>query len=751
VGGGSSATGGPRRGASGPPRDGYGRPPCRRPGAAPGGSTSSTSTAAAARARGPNGEGVRTNLYPAGNLRPAQKRFGTLSFTYEGDALRNWPNLADVELDLALNYTWLNHLLPLAAVDEATKTATLASPAVYEVRGFRVENVLDVLDEPGEWCLDTQEGRVYHWPPGGSMAGAEADAPTMVSVVQFLGDEAAGEFVQHITFRGFTVKHADRTRELRSLRPQFCGDSLDGAVLLRGAEHCTVEGCRIIETGAWGVLLDLHAQHNRIVGNTVWGAGAGGVLALGFGPGTRDVNHHNEISWNEIAHCGRIYYHSHGVAVWQSGDNRIEHNLIHDMPYCGICLLGVGSEYFQLFAREPKSPFNVKGWPYWYRWEEIDLNDPLTPESVVRYRHGRNNLVQYNVCHDLMKVVQDGGAYYNCSSGTDNVVRRNLAKDILSWGGNLAVYQDYESHAKTLEQDILVDGGAQAEGFWAGARGRTVDGEYALGGVELRNDERGLLETMMGLADTFQFAGAMDRPRGSLARRLVEPPRLRNTSVRSFTATFTGCAPGELPGQGDWDPFGPGPAVQVEAGLKSDGFDPGLAAAASGVDSWAAMWHGVILDPARDLVVQMDACLPSPVAAQSSFELYLNRAAVHENQAMGLALVGGEEEGVPDAVGVRRDSAGPRVLADERLTPGHWYRLRLVVPAGSQSGTLSARDLTAGERDFRTLTFADGAAAADLTVGETWTPDLPSLDTLVLRLGDGAQAANIKLENAPRK
>jgi hypothetical protein len=79
--------------------------------------------------------------------------------------------------------------------------------------------------------------------------------------------------------------------------------------------------------------------------------------------------------------------------------------------------------------------------------------------------------------------------------------------------------------------------------------------------------------------------------------------------------------------------------------------------------------------------------------------------------------------------------------------PGHWYRLRLVVPANTQQGRLFAQDLTAGEKEFRPLAFAEGAPEADLTAVDAWTPDLPSLDALVLRLGGGAQATNIALRN----
>ena len=702
------------------------------------------------RARGPNGVGVREGFYTASEPEAADDRYGTTSFKYAGESLENWPNLADIELDLILEYTWLNHILPVGAVDETSHRVTLASPAVYTVRGYRVENALHELDEPGEWCVNTVQRRVYYWPPGGTMEGAEAIAPTMVSVVRFLGDEAAGRFVRNIGFRGFTITHGDRSREYHSIRPQFCGDSLDGAVLLRGAERITVEGCTVVDTGAWGILLDLHAQDNRIVGNTICGAGAGGVLLLGYGVGTKDVNHGNEVSWNKVHHCGRIYYHSHGVAAWQSGDNRIEHNLIFDMPYCGICLLGVGSEYCQQFRGAKTPPYNMPDWPYWFRYDEIPDEDPLNPETVVKYRHARNNLLQYNVCYDLMKVVQDGGAYYNCSSGADNVVRRNLAKDIFSWGHNLAVYQDYESHAKVLEQNVLVDGGNTAGGFWAAHRGATPLGQFAFGVSEMLNDEHALLETMLGICDTFQYAGAMDRPPRSVAWRAIRPPRKAAPGV-TFACVFDDYDVGDLVGQHDWEPFGPRAGIRIDDGVVTPKHEPGLVATTSAIDCWAAVWHGVLLDSEQDLVVELDACIPEGASVKAFFELYFNRYGIHQEHAFGPAIIGGAQDGLKNTIGLRADSGGPRSLSETKLTPGHWYRLRLRVPAGGQSGTLSLKNLTAGDEEYSPLRFADDAETVDLSSGDAWSPEVPSLTMLVLRLGADAQVAGIRLCNPPKE
>ena len=129
----------------------------------------------------------------------------------------------------------------------------------------------------------------------------------------------------------------------------------------------------------------------------------------------------------------------------------------------------------------------------------------------------------------------------------------------------------------------------------------------------------------------------------------------------------------------------------------------------------------------------------------SFFEVYLNREAVWSSGFFGISLQGGKEEGVRDVICVRTDS-GPRVLSDDRLQPDRWYRLRLTVPAGEQTGTVSIIELSEGEETTRTVVFG-GAETVDLTEGQTWDPALVDLDTLVLRLGGAVQVGAVRLTN----
>ena len=67
---------------------------------------------------------------------------------------------------------------PIKSTDERSRAITLTHPGYqydvppwYEIERilpgnpFYVANLLEELDQPGEWCLDSEEGVIYFWPP----------------------------------------------------------------------------------------------------------------------------------------------------------------------------------------------------------------------------------------------------------------------------------------------------------------------------------------------------------------------------------------------------------------------------------------------------------------------------------------------------------------------------------------------------------------------------------------------------------
>ena len=93
----------------------------------------------------------------------------------------------DVEIVVRPTRLWIMNVLPLVSVDEKAGIARTAIPATYGMNkiGCWVENVLEQLDKPGEWVLNTKEGKVYLWPRGES----PVMAPQLIEFIRVEGDD----------------------------------------------------------------------------------------------------------------------------------------------------------------------------------------------------------------------------------------------------------------------------------------------------------------------------------------------------------------------------------------------------------------------------------------------------------------------------------------------------------------------------------------------------------------------------------
>ena len=136
--------------------------------------------------------------------------------------------------------------------------------------------------------------------------------------------------MEGIVFEGLRFAHADRQEWL----PEDKGiqhdwnmwDKANGLVRFRGARHCAIRNCTFSDSGSDGVRLDLFCQKITVESSTFKDLGGTGILLCGYGPGKKDVNKHNRIHNNEITRVGRLFLHSPGIFIWQSGHNRITNN-----------------------------------------------------------------------------------------------------------------------------------------------------------------------------------------------------------------------------------------------------------------------------------------------------------------------------------------------------------------------------------------------------------------------------------------
>ena len=103
--------------------------------------------------------------------------------------MKKYSNLNSAELVVRPSHPVLVNILPLESVDTANNIAKTKIPASFAMKTFKwtgvygdatssegygnavvkegivwVENVFEALDQPGEWVLDSNNGKLYLWP-----------------------------------------------------------------------------------------------------------------------------------------------------------------------------------------------------------------------------------------------------------------------------------------------------------------------------------------------------------------------------------------------------------------------------------------------------------------------------------------------------------------------------------------------------------------------------------------------------------
>ena len=384
--------------------------------------------------------------------------------------LKNWPNLRDVEVFIIPQYPWVSNILPLASVDEAAAVARTAVPATYPMGQayfgrfpdgtMWVENVLEALDEEGEWVVDFERRKIYLMSAGDRPSGGIV-APRLTEFIRVEGriaySDPVDEPVRNLAFGGLSFTQGDRwpwETDKAGWGLQHDWEMFDrptALVRFRGAEKCVLEDCRFFQSGGAAIRLDLHCRRNRVSANHVEHVGGTGILLAGYGPGTKDVNNNNLVTDNHLHHVGELLHHSPGIFAWQSGDNRIANNLIHHTPYTAIVVSGRIS-WDRTGSGECARTV---------RWDEIEkaLEEPVsTPPTWYRrerFLHGRRNLVACNEIHHAMQIMGDGNCIYISGTGGGNVVRENYLHDVDTPNVNANIRCDDDQHETLMERNVI--------------------------------------------------------------------------------------------------------------------------------------------------------------------------------------------------------------------------------------------------------------------------------------------------------
>ena len=288
-------------------------------------------------ARWPNGDGwasftnaLVTGLPDLTAEDPAARATKPGVFVFDDDHAKTWDIGAGVWLKGYWTHDWSDETIQIADYDAERKAITLAAPHSYGIgagtwgskeRRFYALNVLEELDEPGEWYLDRAAKRLYFYPGKDALLGEIVLATLDQSLVSMNN-------VKNITFRGLCF-----------------GYTHGAAVTGRKIERVTIEGCQLYNIGQDAIGLN-DAVNCRVQSCDINNVGTTGIFVSG-GDRKKLIKANNVLENNHVWKFGQFSRTYAGAFNIQGIGTTVRHNLMHDGPHLAI-LYGGNEQTFEL-------------------------------------------------------------------------------------------------------------------------------------------------------------------------------------------------------------------------------------------------------------------------------------------------------------------------------------------------------------------------------------------------------------------
>ena len=247
---------------------------------------------------------------------PVGRHYGRI--TYAGDRPAGWSDAQDIFVHGYWTWDWSDSFQRVDHIDIAAREITLSEPhhnyGYTRNQRFRFLNVLEELDDPGEWCLDRSAERIYFLAPDNLKPGDLTVSVLETPLIHL--NEAA-----HIELAGFTFEAGRGT-----------------GVLITEGSHCSLLGSDLRNLGGEAVTID-GGQNHRVQSCDLHDLANGAIRVMGgdrvilTASGHEVVNNHIH-NFSQWLRTGQ-----YGVRIDGVG-HRIAHNLIHDAPFEAMYLRG---------------------------------------------------------------------------------------------------------------------------------------------------------------------------------------------------------------------------------------------------------------------------------------------------------------------------------------------------------------------------------------------------------------------------
>ncbi len=367
----------------------------------------------------------------------------TAGWTTTNTAMQTWRNPTDIEIATLAGWKYLScGIASISGTNITMKTpcwnnaGTSPNPGhPYNGQGIVqmntvtwVQNAYELLQNAGDWYLDRSGGYLYYIPRSGeNMSTAQVVAPVVEKLIDGSGTSIT-QPLHNITFSGITFEYAtwlqpsgnqgyaDNQSGILWINAAAPAKTL-GNVSFQYAHNITLTNSTFTHLGGAAIDFGNGAQNNTISNSTITDISSNGIQ-LGEVTDYATTNANQMTSGNTILHnaiykVGQDYGDAAGIWVGYSKNTLITRNSVYDISNTGISL----------------------GWGW-------GTNS-----------YAQNNQITYNLVHDTLQVIGQGGSIYTLSSQPGSTENYNYIYNAGSAGR--ALYHDEGSQHFTDTYNVV--------------------------------------------------------------------------------------------------------------------------------------------------------------------------------------------------------------------------------------------------------------------------------------------------------
>lgn len=311
-------------------------------------------------------------------------------FKYSYSNIGNWADPSTAIIRGYLSNVYLEQWNTIANIDPENQTIQMkyynASPGLKEGRTWRVLNVAEELDVPGEYFIDLNTMTLYFYPPYKIAMDDKLDlSVTKDALIKIT--EAQHIVIDGLAFEGFRIT-----------------DRESGIFDLKASHNITIRNCRFGYNGGGSAVIIKEGTNNIIEACLFYNSGGLGVSFYNNGYATDYSDYpnlepdNNIIKNNHFYNIGHENLQSAGFAVGHSitsyfasdanVGNSIINNLIHH-TYGGMSITAM-MEY-DISYNEISNACRI-------------LAD-YGPIYIGAYKHAYGNTIRYNYIHDFSSAI----------------------------------------------------------------------------------------------------------------------------------------------------------------------------------------------------------------------------------------------------------------------------------------------------------------------------------------------------------